>query len=114
MNCLYQLNYVVYFNATAFTLTNVYKVLEGVDWERVCGILDIYGSKQRELEASFPDTERRREEAIKFWMTNDPLASWRRLVDQLYRWNEYALGDRVRHYCKDLTGMCIHTTPHHE
>ena len=93
------------FNAAALTL-NISRVLEGVDWKRLCKILWISDRKCDELTSSFPDTERRREEAIKFWMTNDPLASWRKLVDQLYMWDEETLGDSVRHYCEDLTGMC--------
>ena len=110
----------MYFNATALTLTNISKVLEGVDWETLCQILEISNRKRDELASLFPDTDQR-EEAIKFWMTSDPIASWRRLVNQLYSWgqsSEYKdllpIADSVRHYCKDLTGMCIHITPHHD
>ena len=112
-------SYVVYFNVTALTVTNVSIMFEGMDLERLCDILDISPSKRRELEASFSYIEQQREGAIKFWITTDPLASWRRIVDRIYVWgygDERAIGDRLRHHCKELTGMCvcIYTTPHYE
>lgn len=108
----------MYFNATALNVTNVSKVLEGVKWGKLCDILGISGSKRDELAASVPSSDQRTETAIKWWIITDPLASWMRLVDQLYSWRtgdeEHAIGDGLRHYCEELTGMCIHTTPHHE
>ena len=111
----------VYVNATALTTHNVSKVLKGVDWKRVCGILLISDDKREELAASFPNTGQRREEAIKFWITSDPLASWRRLVDGLYGLGGLSghkhllpIADGLRHCCEKLTGMCIFTTQHHE
>ena len=105
----------MYFHTTALTVRNISKVLEGVEWERLCRILDISDSKREELEVSLPSDDQRREGTIKWWITTDPLASWRRIVDQLYRWwgftnEELALGDMLRHCCEELTGMCIHHT----
>ena len=106
----------MYFNAIALTITNVSKVLEEVKWEKLCYILEIFGSKRDELE-DFPNTDQCREGAMKFWITTDPLASWRRLVQQLYQWGfiyndeeVLAIGDKLRHCCAELTGMCIHNT----
>ena len=42
------------------------------------------------------------------WLLRDPLASWRRLVDQLYDegFNEYqSEADSILHYAEELTGM---------
>ena len=105
----------MYFNTvTAFTVSKVSKVLEVVAWGTLCNILCVPGSKRQELEALFASDECRREEAIKWWIMTDPLAGWRRLVHELYRWsaNECAIGDKIRHYCEELNGMCtIHATP---
>ena len=39
-------------------------------------------------------------------MLHDPLAGWRRLVDSLYFSSDLeVVGDRIRHYAEDLTGM---------
>ena len=105
----------MYLNTTAFTVKDVSKMLEGIDWERLCHILDISVRKRKELTASFASDEERREGTIQWWITADPLASWRRVVDQLYRWwgvtdEELAIGDRLRHYCEGLTGTYYSTS----
>ena len=108
---------VVYFNVAALTFTNVSDVLKGIKWRILCRLLDISHSKRGELEASIPSIEQRRDRAIQQWITTDPLASWRRIVDHIYRWgstDEKAIGDKIRHYCAELTGMCINTTQHRE
>ena len=52
------------------------------------------------------------------WLLRDPLASWRRVIDQVYRWDEAERADSILHYAEELTGMymimiMIHTTLHH-
>ena len=88
-------------------------MLEAVDWGTLCDILGIYDDKMSELKDTYPEERVRIERAINFWLTNDPLASWRRVVQGLYDEGEDALGDSLRHWCEDLTGMCVHTTPHY-
>ena len=56
--------------------------------------------------------------AVREWLLRDPLASWRRLIDQLYDNNEAERADSILHYAEELTGMymimiMIHTTLHH-
>ena len=102
------------FNSAALTVTNVAKALKEIKWRRLCRLLDISDSKRGELEVSCPGIELCRERAIQWWITTDPLASWRRIVDHLYRWgstDEKSIGDGIRHYCEDISGMCINTTP---
>ena len=53
------------------------------------------------------------------WLLRDPLASWRRLIDQLYWQDEAERADSNLHYAEELTGMymiminIIHATLHH-
>ena len=44
------------------------------------------------------------------WLLRDPLASWRRIIEQLYKMElletKYrTLGDSILHYTEELTGM---------
>ena len=44
------------------------------------------------------------------WLLRDPLASWRRIIDELYKMElldaKYrTLGDSILHYAEELTGM---------
>ena len=52
------------------------------------------------------------------WLLRDPLASWRRLIDQVYGWYKAERADSILHYAEELTGMymimiMIHTTLYH-
>ena len=82
-------------------------------------MLDIPASKSAELKASFLNDDQRKGGAIQLWITTDPLASWRRLVRNLYVHGYYhaqllAIGDKIRLYCEEKIGMCIHNiSPHH-
>ena len=98
----------MYFNATALTVNNVFQVVEEVEWRRLCGsILLVPSSRRREIENECSTDKDRKISSIKWWIMNDPLASWRRLTDQLYEENEDAIADKIRHYCEDVTGMCV-------
>jgi hypothetical protein len=56
---------------------------------------------------------------VREWLLRDPLASWRRIIDQLYIIRDKAeRADSILHYAEELTGMymimiMIHTTLHH-
>ena len=43
--------------------------------------------------------------AVREWLLRDPLASWRRIIDQLYNWNKGDQADSILHYAEELTGM---------
>ena len=52
------------------------------------------------------------------WLLRDPLASWRRLIHQLYDNYKAERADGILHYAEELTGMymimiMIHTTIHY-
>ena len=84
------------------------KVVGEVGWGRLCDwILKVPSSKQREIENECSTDKDRKVSAIKWWIMNDPLASWRRLTDRLYWNSEDTIADKIRHYCEDVTGMCV-------
>ena len=98
----------MYFNATALTVNNVVKVVEEVEWDTLCyDILHVPSSKRREIENECSTDKDRKTSGVKWWITNDPLASWRRLTDRLYNCREDTIADKIRHYCEDVTGMCV-------
>ena len=98
----------MYFNATALTVNNVMKVVEEVEWWSLCGgILNVPSSKKQEIKNECSTDKDRKISAVKWWIMNDPLASWRRITDQLYHYNEDIIADKIRHYCEDVTGMCV-------
>ena len=98
----------MYFNATALTVNNVMKVVEEVEWRTLCDrILRVPSSKEQEIENECSTDKDRKISSIKWWIMNDPLASWRRITDQLYRHREDTIADKIRHYCEDVTGMCV-------
>ena len=52
------------------------------------------------------------------WLLRDPLASWRRLINQIYIYDKVERAGSILHYAEELTGMymimiMIHTTLHH-
>ena len=75
-------------------------------------------SKQGEITKQFSSDDDRVRAGVREWLLRDPIASWRRLVDQLYRVDEAERADSIVHYAEELTGMymimiMIHTTLHH-
>ena len=81
-------------------------------------ILGLPYSKYKEIERQFSSNEERISVAVREWLLRDPLASWRRLIDQLYDWDVEDRADSILHYTEELTGMymrmiMIHTTLHH-
>ena len=75
-------------------------------------------SKQGEITKQFSSDDDRVRAGVREWLLRDPIASWRRLVDQLYRVDEVERADSIVHYAEELTGMymimiMIHTTLHH-
>ena len=72
-------------------------------------ILCLPDSKYDEITKQFSSDDDRTRTAVREWLLRDPLASWRRLIHQLYYWNEEAeRADSILHYAEELTGMCMH------
>ena len=109
----------VHSNATALTVDNITSALNGIDW-RIIGqlILKLPDSKYDEIMKQFSGADDRVRAAVREWLLHDPLASWRRLIDQLYDEDEAERADSILHYAEKLTGVymkmiMIHTTLHH-
>ena len=100
-------------------MDNITTVLRGIDWGRVCIIiLHLPDSKYAEITKQFSSDDDRVRAGVREWLLRDPIASWRRLIDQLYRKHEAERADSIVHYAEELTGMymimiMIHTTLHH-
>ena len=78
-------------------------------------ILRLPSYKYYEITEQFSSADDRTRAGVREWLLRDPLASWRRLIHQLYRQGE---ADSILHYAEELTGMymimiMIHTTLHH-
>ena len=109
----------VHSNATALTVDNITSALNGIDWETIgLNILRLPDSKYYEITEQFSSDDDRTRAAVRKWLLRDPLASWRRVINQLYLFSEAELADSILHYAEELTGMymimiMIHTTLHH-
>ena len=73
------------------------------------GILWLPTSKCDEIEAQCPTDEDRVAAAVREWLLRNPLASWRRIIDQLYKWDKEDRADSILHYAEELTGMYMIT-----
>ena len=78
-----------------------------MDLEYINGVLNIPGNKRDQMEQDYPNVEKRIQATVRFWLLTDPLASWRRIIQQLDRWDKHDSADRIRHYSEELTGMCV-------
>ena len=97
-------------------MDNITTVLRGIDWGKVGQlILDLPDSKYVEITKQFSSDDDRVRAGVREWLLRDPIASWRRLVNQLYIRDESERADSIVHYTEELTGMymimiMIHTT----
>ena len=70
-------------------MDSITPVLRGIGWSRVCRyILNLSDSKRDEIRKQFSNNEDRMRAGVKEWMLRDPVASWRRLIHQLYDYSE--------------------------
>ena len=100
------------FNATALTVNNVTNTLAGIDWRRIGEyILRLPGSKCDEISSQCLTDEERAEAVVREWLLRDPLASWRRIINELYLCVEatyHTLGDSILDYAEELIGMYMY------
>ena len=87
------------------TVDNVRKALHGIHWREVGKMLFIPNSKFREIEGEYRSDEEREVAVIRYWILRDPLASWRRIIDQLENWGKHDHAITLYHYREELTGM---------
>ena len=108
--------------AMAFTCSNVLSAVSTVEnwWGEDNGLgfnLYISAEKRKEIQQAYPDTEEQKRQLIHYWMSTDPLASWRRLITQLDRMSQSPVADAIRDFAEPLLAgivqkivwvMCIH------
>ena len=88
----------------ALTVANIRRVVQGLEWRRLGKLLEIPGSILDEISKEHRADDQRETAVIHYWLLHDPLASWRRLIDQFHWWNEDGLANRIYHYAEELTG----------
>ena len=95
---------------TALTVDNVLKAVEEVEWSTLCKhILRVPDSTVQVIVRECSTDNEQKLSGVKWWVANDPLASWRRLTQELYTCEE-TVGDKIRNFCEDVAGMCVHYT----
>ena len=105
--------YVTLLLIAGLTINNVRKALYGIlPWSVVGVMLRIPGSKLLEIEGEYRSVEEREVEVIRYWILRDPFASWRRIIEQLERWEEHDHAIALYHYSEELTGMLRALTIH--
>ena len=98
------------------TPSNVMRALRELEegkWWKEFGLgyfLRIPQSKMTEIKQNFPNTIDQKKQFIYYWMQKDPLATWRRLINALYKMEETELADSIRSNAEPLTGIqCNYT-----
>ena len=94
-----------------FTPSNVLGALGPVeDWWGVGGLGDrLYISKEKmkEIQQLYSDPEEQKRQLIIYWMSTDPLASWRRLITQLDWMNQSPVADAIRDFAEPLAAGAV-------
>ena len=107
---------------TALTADNILRELKDVLWETLSegkttsggryifsGVLRLPKSQRRKIEAEYTTEDQWRNAVVHFWLVSDPYASWRRLIGELDKREEYAVANQIHRYAEKLTGMsCTH------
>ena len=95
----------------AFTCSNVLRAVRTVEnWWREYGLgyrLYISEEKSEEIQLVYSDPEEQRRQLILYWMSTDPLASWRRLIRQLDRMSQSPVADGIRHFAEPLAAGAV-------
>ena len=89
----------------ALTVANIRRAIQGLEWRRLGRVLRIPNSILDEISKEHTTDDQCEAAVIHYWTLHDPLASWRRLVDQLHRWDKDDHANRISHYAEKLTGM---------
>ena len=101
--------YIPKINIAALTFEDVRRVVQGLEWRRLGGLLWVSDSALDEISKEHTTDDEREAAVIHHWMLHDPLASWRRLLHCLYMSDESDRADSITHYAEELTGSYDHT-----
>ena len=90
----------------AFTPSNVLGALRPVEkWWSGDGLgynLYISEEKMEEIQQVYSDPEEQKRQLILYWMSTDPLASWRRLITELDSMSQSPVADSIRDFAEPL------------
>ena len=64
--------------------------------------LYISEEKRKEIQRVYSDPEEKKRQLILYWMSTDPLASWRRLITRLDSMNKSPVADAIRDFAELL------------
>ena len=103
---------------SALTVDNVLRELKDVSWQTlsnrkqlssgaigVFGVLQLPESQRHKIEAEYSTEDECKTAAVRYLLASDPYASWRRLIRQLYDFEEHAVAKQILRYAEKLTGM---------
>ena len=95
----------------AFTCSNVLRSVRPVeDWWGDTGLgYNLYISKEKrdEIQQMFFDPEEQKRQLILYWMSIDPLASWRRLITELDFMRQSPVADGIRDFAEPLAAGTV-------
>ena len=95
----------------AFTCSNVLFAVRPVEnWWGDNGLgyrLYISKDKRTSIRETYSDPDEQKRQLILYWITTDPLASWRRLIRQLDEMSQSPVADTIRDYAEPLAGEII-------
>ena len=95
----------------AFTCSNVLRAVRTVeDWWGGVGLgvyLYISEEKRKEIQQVYSDPEEQKRQLILYWLSTDPLASWRRLIRQLDYMSQSPVADGIRDFAEPLAAGAV-------
>ena len=87
-------------------MNNIVEVLNMLPWKDVGKkYLNVPESKLNAIKDKCDTDEERLVAIVRYWLLNDPYASWRKLIRQLDNWDRSDIADRIRKYAEKLTGQ---------
>ena len=97
----------------AFTCSNVLTAVRTVEnwWSEYGGLrywLYIPEEKMEEIQRVYSDPEEQKRQLILYWMSTDPLASWRRLITQLDWMDQSPVADAIRDFAEPLAAGTVY------
>ena len=94
----------------AFTCSNVLRAVRTVEnWWGENGLgynLYISEKKREEIQRMYSDPEEQRRQIL-YWMSTDPLASWRRLITELDDMSQSPVADGIRDFAEPLAAGAV-------
>ena len=95
----------------AFINSNVCNAVKSVEnWWEYGGLGDtlfIPEQKKREIQQMYSDPEEQKKQLIHYWMSTDPLASWRRLITRLDHMSQSPVADAIRNFAEPLAAGTV-------